>query len=130
MNDARPPPEICNEKTQRKKVKDVIKTETLPSSIIQSKTDAPYKLNNKMNCQEGAITMTNTAAAATNTFNSFSDLPLVLNANQLAGVLNISRANAYRLMRSESFPTLRVGNRMLVVRDNLLHWMDEQILAS
>ena len=72
--------------------------------------------------------MTNTAAA--NTFNSFADLPLVLNANQLAGVLNISRANAYRLMRSESFPTLRVGNRMLVVRDNLLHWMDEQILAS
>lgn len=115
---------------QRKEEKDVIKTETLSSSIIRKNTDANYKLNNEMNCQKGAITMTNTAAAATNTFNSFSDLPLVLNANQLAGVLNISRANAYRLMRSESFPTLRVGNRMLVVRDNLLHWMDEQILAS
>ena len=44
--------------------------------------------------------MTTTTTAA-NTFYSFSDLPLVLNANQLAGVLNISRANAYRLMRSE-----------------------------
>ena len=130
MNDARPPPEIHIEKLQRKNDKDVIKTETLSSSIIRRKPDANCKLNNEMNCQEGAITMTNTAAAATNTFNSFSDLPLVLNANQLAGVLNISRANAYRLMRSESFPTLRVGNRMLVVRDNLLHWMDEQILAS
>ena len=74
--------------------------------------------------------MTTTTTTAANTFYSFSDLPLVLNANQLAGVLNISRANAYRLMRSESFPTLRVGNRMLVVRDNLLRWMDEHSLAS
>ena len=51
--------------------------------------------------------MTTTTTAA-NTFYSFSDLPLVLNANQLAGVLNISRANAY----------------------NLLRWMDEHSLAS
>ena len=82
-----------------------------------------------MNCQEGAIAMTNTANT-TKTFYSFSDLPLVLNANQIASVLNISRANAYRLLRSENFPTLHIGNRMLVVRDNLLRWMDEQSLAS
>ena len=73
--------------------------------------------------------MTDTTTT-TNTFSSFSELPLVLNANQLASVLNISRANAYRLLRSESFPTLHIGNRMLVVRDNLLRWMDEQSLAS
>lgn len=52
--------------------------------------------------------MTTTTTAA-NTFYSFADLPLVLNANQLAGVLNISRANAYRLMRSESFPRCASG---------------------
>ena len=40
-----------------------------------------------MNCQEGAIAMTNTANT-TKTFYSFSDLPLVLNANQIASVLN------------------------------------------
>lgn len=129
MNNARPPPRELYQKKQTKKEKDVIKTETLSSSIIEFKSDAPFKLNNEMNCQEGAIAMTTTTTAA-NTFYSFSDLPLVLNANQLAGVLNISRANAYRLMRSESFPTLRVGNRMLVVRDNLLRWMDEHSLAS
>ena len=129
MDEARPPPKSIL-KNRNEKEKDVIKAETLSSCIIKSKADAPYKLNNETNCQEGAIIMTNTAAAATNTFSSFSDLPLVLNANQLASVLNISRANAYRLLRSESFPTLRIGNRMLVVRDNLLHWMDEQSLAS
>ena len=73
--------------------------------------------------------MTTTTTAA-NTFYSFADLPLVLNANQLAGVLNISRANAYRLMRSESFPTLRIGQRMLVSRDKLVQWMDGQSNAQ
>ncbi len=61
---------------------------------------------------------------------SFNDLPLVLNASQLAGVLNISRANAYNLLHREDFPTLRIGKRMLVSRDRLARWMDEQARAS
>ena len=61
-----------------------------------------------------------------NTVNSFSDLPLVLNATQLADVLSISRANAYNLLHREDFPTLHIGKRMLVPRDKLVLWMDEQ----
>ena len=59
-------------------------------------------------------------------FNSFDDLPAVLNANQLGAALNISRANAYRLMRSADFPTLQIGHRMLVRRERLLEWIKEQ----
>ena len=66
----------------------------------------------------------------TNSFSSFNDLPLVLNAAQLAGVLNISRANAYNLLHREDFPTLQIGKRMLVSRDRLAQWMDEQARAS
>jgi len=65
----------------------------------------------------------------TNTFSSFNDLPLVLNAQQLAGVLNISRANAYKLLHREDFPTLHIGKRMLVSRDKLVKWMDGQKCA-
>lgn len=65
-----------------------------------------------------------------NSFSSFNDLPLVLNAAQLAGVLNISRANAYNLLHREDFPTLQIGKRMLVSRDRLAQWMDEQARAS
>ena len=133
MNNARPPPRELYPKKQTKKEKDVIKTETLSSSIIKLKTDAPFKLNNKMNCQEGAIAMTTTAATTVNKPNayfSFSEVPVVLNANQLAGVLNISLTNAYCLLRSENFPTLRIGRRLLVSRDNLLNWMNENSLAS
>ena len=66
----------------------------------------------------------------TNSFSSFNDLPLVLNAAQLAGVLNISRANVYNLLHREDFPTLHIGQRMLVSRDKLVQWMDGQSNAQ
>ena len=120
-------------KKQSKKEKDVIKTETQFPCIIESKMDAHIKLNNEMNCQEGAIAMTTTAATTINkpkAYYSISEVPVVLNANQLASVLNISLTNAYCLLRSENFPTLRIGRRLLVSRDNLLNWMNEHSLAS
>lgn len=132
MNNARPPPKSVMKNSNEKR-KDVIKTETLSACIIESKTYAPFKLNNEMNCQEGAIAMTTTTATTVNKPNayfSFSEVPVVLNANQLAGVLNISLTNAYCLLRSENFPTLRIGRRLLVSRDNLLNWMNENSLAS
>ena len=52
---------------------------------------------------------------------------MALNANQVAAVLGISRAGAYNLMRSEGFPTLYVGKRMIVPKDRLLAWMDRQV---
>ena len=58
-----------------------------------------------------------------------SQLPMALNAKEVAAVLGISRAGAYNLMRSEGFPTLRVGNRMIVPKDKLIAWINAQIGA-
>ena len=56
---------------------------------------------------------------------TFENLPNVLNAEQLARELGISRAGAYQLLHSEGFPTLRIGKRMLVPRDKLSEWIDK-----
>ena len=56
-----------------------------------------------------------------------SQLPMALNANQVAAVLGISRAGAYNLMRSEGFPTLFLGKRMVVPKDKLLAWVDAKV---
>lgn len=56
-----------------------------------------------------------------------TQLPMALNANQVAAVLGISRAGAYNLMRSEGFPTLFIGKRMVVPKDRLMDWMNTQI---
>ena len=61
---------------------------------------------------------------ATNTA-AYSELPTVLNANQLAKTLGISRAGAYNLLASRGFPTLQIGNRKLVPKEKLIKWIDE-----
>ena len=58
-----------------------------------------------------------------------AQLPMALNAKQVAAVLGISRAGAYNLMRSDGFPTLFIGKRMVVPKDRLMDWMNTQIGA-
>lgn len=65
----------------------------------------------------------------TTTYTSYNQLPLSLNANDIAAVLGISRANAYTLMRAKGFPTIFIGKRMIVPRDKFIEWMDVQISA-
>lgn len=55
----------------------------------------------------------------------FEHVPDILNAQQLAEVLGISRAGAYQILNSKDFPTLRIGKRMLVPKDKLLAWIDD-----
>ena len=56
---------------------------------------------------------------------NYENLPAVLNANQLAAALGISRAGAYQLLNTETFPTLRIGKRLLVPRDKLADWIEQ-----
>ena len=65
----------------------------------------------------------------TTTYTSYNQLPLSLNANDIAAVLGISRANAYTLMRAKGFPTIFIGKRMIVPRDKFIEWVDLQISA-
>ena len=52
-------------------------------------------------------------------------VPKVMNATQVAEYLGISKQGAYNLMNSSSFPTLRVGKRLLVSTDRFLEWIEE-----
>ena len=61
----------------------------------------------------------------TQTHTPFEHVPDILNAQQLAEVLGISRAGAYQILNSKEFPTLRIGKRMLVHKDKLLVWIDD-----
>ena len=45
---------------------------------------------------------------------SYEELPLLLNAKQLAELMGVSISTAYELMREEGFPTLKIGKRIVV----------------
>ena len=57
-------------------------------------------------------------------YTSFDQLPLALGAEDVAQVLGVSRTQAYNLMRSEGFPTLKIGHRMTVPKNKLIEWID------
>ena len=63
-------------------------------------------------------------------FRSYDDLPLTLTVPEVGEVLGISRAKAYDLARSEGFPSMRIGTRILVPRDKLIRWTDKQTEAQ
>ena len=65
-----------------------------------------------------------------NTYQNYSDLPLMLSVPEVAKVLGISRAGAYELVRADSFPKIRIGNRIVVPRDKFIAWIDQQSEVS
>ena len=60
------------------------------------------------------------------TFKSYEDLPLMLLVPEMGAALGISRAGAYELARSEGFPALRIGTRIVIPKDKLQEWVDKQ----
>lgn len=60
------------------------------------------------------------------TFKFYEDLPLMLSVPEMAAAMGISRAGAYELARSEGFPALRIGTRIVIPKDKLQEWVDKQ----
>ena len=57
-------------------------------------------------------------------YKNYDELPLFLNANMVAGLLGVSPSSAYELMHEKDFPSLRIGNRLLVPRDQFQVWVE------
>lgn len=61
-------------------------------------------------------------------YKSREDMPMFLSVIDVANLLGISRASAYELVHEEKFPKLKiVQGRIIVPRDRLLAWLDEQV---
>ena len=55
---------------------------------------------------------------------TYDQLPLMLNAEDVQSVMNISRAGAYQLMHRADFPTIVIGKRMVVPRAKFVEWVE------
>ena len=64
------------------------------------------------------------------TYKHYDELPLFLNAAMVAQVLGISPSSSYALLHSKGFPTLRVGGRMVVPREQFIDWVERHTGGS
>ena len=53
----------------------------------------------------------------------FETMPDVMDAKHLVEALQISKAGAYNLLNDPDFPTLRIGGRKLVMKNELVEWL-------
>lgn len=62
-------------------------------------------------------------------YTDYNDLPLMLSVPDVASVLGISRAGAYDLVRSDGFPALRIGSRIVVPKEKFMDWISTNTSA-
>ena len=64
------------------------------------------------------------------TYTNIEELPLTLKAHEAAAVLRTSKSKVYELAQRESFPAVRIGKRVIIPRDKLIQWMNNQAEVS
>lgn len=60
-------------------------------------------------------------------YKSFDELPIMLSVSQLANVLGISRTSSYDLVRSKGFPSITIGSRIVIPKEEFLIWIQNQL---
>ena len=50
--------------------------------------------------------------------------PIGLSVSDVAKILNISVPHTYALFKMEGFPKLQIGARMIIMKKDLLSWID------
>ena len=58
-------------------------------------------------------------------YKDYEELPLFLNANTVAKVLGVSPASGYELMHKKDFPSLRIGSRIMVPKEQFIKWVKQ-----
>ena len=58
-------------------------------------------------------------------YKSYDELPMFLNAATVAKVLGIAPSSSYELMHEKDFPTLRIGNRIVVPKEAFIQWVEQ-----
>lgn len=59
-------------------------------------------------------------------FKSYDELPLFLNAEVGGKVLVVSISSAYELMHEREFPGVRIGNRLIVLKEKFIEGVNKK----
>ena len=57
-------------------------------------------------------------------YKSYDDLPLFLNAETVAQVLGVAPSSTDELMHEAGFPALKIGNRMVMPKEEFISWVE------
>jgi hypothetical protein len=61
---------------------------------------------------------------------SKEELPMTLDAEDVRYILGLSRAKVYQIFRSDGFPLITIGKRLLCRREDFFEWLDSQTVRN
>ncbi len=111
------PPGCCNSRTARR-VSENTDCNCVQSSRETSETQV-FSLN-FLKLTEVNFTLN------TSSIKDFDELPLFLNAQLVSRTLGISPSSAYELLHEDGFPSLRIGSRLVVPKEQFRLWVERQ----
>ena len=56
-------------------------------------------------------------------YTSYDELPLLLSVTQLVDLMGVSEPSLYELIQEDDFPSLRIGKRIVVPKEELRKWI-------
>ncbi len=59
-------------------------------------------------------------------YTNYDELPLFLNVETVANLLGISISSSYELMHRTDFPSIKIGNRLIVSKEKFIEWANKQ----
>ena len=63
-------------------------------------------------------------------FTNYDELPLLLNTTELADLLGVSHSSVYELIQEPGFPSLRIGKRIVIPKEELRQWISDNTKAA
>ena len=56
-------------------------------------------------------------------YTNYDELPLLLSVKQLVALMGVSDSSIYELIQEDDFPSLRIGKRIVVPKQELRKWI-------
>ena len=56
-------------------------------------------------------------------YTSYDELPLLLSVKQLVDLMGVSDSSIYELIQEADFPSLQIGKRIVVPKEELRKWI-------
>ena len=111
-----------------------------PSGCCNSRTERRVSENTDCNCVQSNRGTSETQVFSlkflksdggkktlnTSSIKNFDELPLFLNAQLVSRALGVSPSSAYELLHEDGFPSLRIGSRLAVPKEQFRLWVERQ----
>ena len=124
----------------RRRIGAVMPTKKKPSGCCNSRTARRVSENTDCNCVNFNRETSETQVFSlkflksvggkktlnTSSIKNFDELPLFLNAQLVSRALGVSPSSAYELLHEDGFPSLRIGSRLVVPKEQFRLWVERQ----